>query len=39
MRIEWTSFEQSLGATYHPTYGALGISTRLMVALHFRLGP
>jgi IS5 family transposase len=33
--IDWTSFEQALGATYHPTHGAPGISTRLMVALHY----
>ena len=32
--IDWASFEQALGATYHPTQGARGISTRLMVALH-----
>jgi hypothetical protein len=35
MRNDWASFEESLGATYHPTPGALGISTRLMVALHY----
>jgi IS5 family transposase len=35
MRIEWTSFEVALGATYHPTQGAPAISTRLMVALHY----
>jgi IS5 family transposase len=35
MRIDWASFEQALGATYHPTHGAPGISTRLMVALHY----
>jgi IS5 family transposase len=35
MCIDWTSFEQALGATYHPTQGAPGISTRLMVALHY----
>src|ERR1700690_1537792 len=33
--IEWASFEQALGATYHPTHGAPGINTRLMVALHY----
>jgi IS5 family transposase len=33
--IDWASFEQALGATYHPTQGAPGISTRLMVALHY----
>ena len=32
---DWASFEQALGATYHPTQGAPGISTRLMVALHY----
>ena len=35
MWIDWGSFEQALGATYHPTQGAPGISTRLMVALHY----
>jgi IS5 family transposase len=34
-RIDWASFEALLGATYHPTLGAPGISTRLMVALHY----
>ena len=33
--IDWWSFEEALGATYHPTQGAPGISTRLMVALHY----
>jgi IS5 family transposase len=33
--IDWASFERALGATYHPTLGAPGISTRLMVALHY----
>ena len=33
--IDWVSFEEVLGATYHPTHGAPGISTRLMVALHY----
>ena len=33
--IDWASFEEALGATYHPTQGAPGISTRLMVALHY----
>ena len=33
--IEWAEFEEALGATYHPTQGAPGISTRLMVALHY----
>ena len=35
MRIDWASFELALGATYHPTQGAPGISTRLMAALHY----
>jgi IS5 family transposase len=33
--IDWPSFEATLGASYHPTQGAPGISTRLMVALHY----
>ena len=33
--MDWLSFEQTLGGTYHPTQGAPGISTRLMVALHY----
>ena len=33
--IDWQSFEQSLSSTYHPSHGAPGISTRLMVALHY----
>ena len=33
--IDWASFEQTLGDTYHPSQGAPGISTRLMVALHY----
>jgi IS5 family transposase len=33
--IDWQSFEQTLGSTYHPSQGAPGISTRLMVALHY----
>jgi transposase, IS5 family len=33
--IDWQAFEQTLGSTYHPTQGAPGISTRLMVALHY----
>lgn len=35
MGIDWASFAEMLGATYHPTQGAPGISTRLMVALHY----
>lgn len=33
--IDWQSLEQTLGSTYHPSQGAPGISTRLMVALHY----
>jgi len=33
--IDWQSFEQTLGGTYHPSQGAPGISTRLMLALHY----
>ena len=33
--IDWPSFEQTMGSTYHPTHGAPGIATRLMVALHY----
>ncbi len=33
--IDWSSFEESLGSTYHPSHGAPGISTRLMVSLHY----
>jgi transposase, IS5 family len=33
--IDWETFEVTLGASYHPSQGAPGISTRLMVALHF----
>jgi IS5 family transposase len=33
--IDWPSFEQTIGLTYHPSQGAPGISTRLMVALHY----
>ena len=29
--IDWSLFEATLGATYHPSHGAPGISTRLMV--------
>jgi IS5 family transposase len=34
-RINWTLFEEQLGATYHAQKGAPGIDTRLMVALHY----
>jgi IS5 family transposase len=33
--IDWSSFEETLGSTYHPSQGAPGLSTRLMVALHY----
>ena len=33
--IDWQLLEQSLSSTYHPSQGAPGISTRLMVALHY----
>src|ERR1035441_8194083 len=33
--IDWHSFEETLGSTYHPSHGAPGIATRLMVALHY----
>src|ERR1019366_842606 len=33
--FDWSSFEATLGATYHPNQGAPGVSTRLMVALHY----
>jgi IS5 family transposase len=35
MSIDWSSFEAALGSTYHPTQGAPGTPTRLMVALHY----
>lgn len=34
-RINWAGFEEMLGATYHPTKGAPGVNTRLLVALHY----
>lgn len=34
-RMDWESLAVTLGATYHATQGAPGISTRLMVALHY----
>lgn len=33
--VDWASFEETLGATYHPAHGAPGGSTRLMKALHY----
>lgn len=34
-QINWAGFEESLGRTYAATTGAPGVSTRLMVALHY----
>ena len=34
-QIDWAQFDRLLGASYHPKMGAPGISTRLMVALHY----
>jgi IS5 family transposase len=34
-QINWTVFEERLGKTYAVTGGAPGVSTRLMVALHY----
>lgn len=34
-QINWTLFEEQLGATYHASTGAPGVDTRLMVALHY----
>ena len=34
-QIDWARFDQLLGASYHASLGAPGISTRLMVALHY----
>ena len=34
-KIDWTRFEELLGATYHAAQGAPGVDTRLMVALHY----
>lgn len=34
-QINWTLFEEQLGATYHVKTGAPGIDTRLIVALHY----
>ena len=34
-QIDWTLFEEQLGKTYDPKVGAPGVSTRLMVALHY----
>jgi IS5 family transposase len=35
LSIDWSSFEETLGDTYHPSQGAPGISTRPVVALHY----
>ena len=34
-QFDWTLFEEQLGKTYDPKVGAPGVSTRLMVALHY----
>lgn len=34
-QINWTGFDESLGRTYAAANGAPGVSTRLMVALHY----
>jgi len=34
-QINWTGFDESLGQTYALANGAPGVSTRLMVALHY----
>ncbi|HEV2486677.1 MAG TPA: transposase [Terracidiphilus sp.] len=34
--IDWSSFERTLSNTYHPSQGAPGVTTRLMVALHYQ---
>jgi len=34
-QIDWSRFDQQLGASYHARLGAPGIPTRLMVALHY----
>ncbi len=34
-KINWTVFDEQLGATYNQAVGAPGINTRLMVALHY----
>ena len=34
-KIDWKQFDLVLGNSYHPTQGAPGTPTRLMVALHF----
>jgi IS5 family transposase len=33
--IHWSVFEELLGSSYHPTQGAPGVNTRLLVALHY----
>jgi len=35
MCIDWSSFDATLGATYHPSQGAPDLSTLLMAALHY----
>jgi len=33
--VDWERFEEVFGTTYHPEVGRPGISTRLMVSLHY----
>ena len=34
-QMNWASFDGQLGQTYDPSTGAPGVSTRLMVELHY----
>ncbi len=34
-QIDWEVFDELLGASYHPSQGAPGVNTRLMVSLHY----
>jgi IS5 family transposase len=34
-QIDWSRFDRQFGGSYHASLGAPGISTRLMVALHY----
>ena len=34
-QMNWAVFDEQLGQTYDPSTGAPGVSTRLMVALHY----
>lgn len=39
MCMDWASFEEGMGATYHRTQVTRGISKRLMMALHYLTVP